>query len=274
VFEQWRHDCRLGWRSLCRAPGFSIAASLTIALGIAGTTVMFALVRGVLLRPLPFPEQDHIVVAWSETESSRSLHWPFRVADLRMLGEASRTFESVAGVGYNGAVPTVATENGSAASIRLTPVSGNFFSVLGIRPLLGRAFTAADDVVGAERRLVLSYRLWQRRYGGSRDVLGRTVILHEQPFTVVGVMPPDVEYPQGVEAWITVAGMTLTNAAFRVDVDMIARLAPGVTIAQASSELGGLLQRLESVLTSGTPFRLRPVVRRYSDVIVGDVRFC
>jgi predicted permease len=273
MLEQWRHDFRLAWRGLRATPIFTIAAALTLALGIAGTTVMFALVRGVLLRPLPFPEQDRLVAAWSETDASRSLHWPFRVADIETLGAASRTFEAVAGVGYNGAVPTVVIEDGSASYIRVTPVSGNFFSVLRVQPVLGRAFNAADDVTGAERTLVLSYRLWQRRYGGAADVIGRSIVLHEQAFTIIGVMPPDVEYPQSVEAWVTVAGLTMTNAAFRVDVDTIARLAPGVTIEQASSELGALLLRLESVSTSTTPFRLRPVVRRYSDVIAGDVRF-
>ena len=143
MFEQWRHDFRLAWRGLRRAPLFTAAAALTLALGIAGTTVMFALVRGILLRPLPVPEQDRLVLAWAETDSSRSLHWPFRVADLQMLGDASRTFESVAGVGYNGAVPTVAVENDSIADFYLTSFPGGDLAANVHRyPSMGDAMTA------------------------------------------------------------------------------------------------------------------------------------
>jgi predicted permease len=274
VFEHWWQDLRLAWRGLCRARGFTGSAVLTLAVGIAGTTVMFALVEGVLLRPLPVREQDRLVVAWIERREVGATHWPLPVRDIDVIGKESRTLERVAGVGHTGADPLVAIENGVAGYINGASVSGDFFEVLGVDPLLGRALTRADDVTGAENVLVIAHRLWQRRYGGSHDVLGRRLILADRPFTIVGVMPPDVEYPRGVEAWVTVAALTstLTNPAFRVDVDLVARLGPGITIDQAASELQGLIARIDAGAPAGGLRDRTPVVRSYTDVVVGDVR--
>ncbi len=274
TIEQCLNDLRLALRGLSRARGFSIAAVVTLAVGVAGTTAMFALVHGVLLRPLPIREQDRVVVAWNEVPSGGPAHWPFFASDIEEIARATRTLEHVAGVGYNGARPVLAVENGAATYISAVSVTGRFFNVLGVTPMLGRALTAADDVAGANQVLVISHALWQRRYGGARDVLGRRVILTHRPFTVVGVMPPDVEYPRGVEAWMTVAALTstLTNPAFRVDVDLIGRLRSGVTINQARGELQSLVPQLEARAPANAPRGRVPVVRSYEDVLVGDVR--
>jgi hypothetical protein len=134
--------------------------------------------------------------------------------------------------------------------------------------------SAALTVAGAENVLVMSHGLWQRRYGGSREVIGRRLMLRDRQFTIVGVMPQDMEYPRGVEAWMTVAAdaSILTNPAFRVDVDLIARLRPGTTIEQAASELHGLIARLDADAPPGELRGRTPVVRSYADVVVGDVR--
>ena len=247
---------------------------LTLGTGIAGAVAMFAIVQGVLLRPLPILEQDRLVVIWTHVGDAASGHWPFRAADIDLLRRESRVLESVAGVIYNGAGSFVAIESGSASYIMGAPVSGEFFDVLGVQPILGRAFTRADDVAGAEKVLVITHRLWQRRYGGARDAIGRRVIIAAQPFTIVGVMPPDVEYPRGVEAWISVAAATamLENPAFRIDVDAIARLKPGATIEQAASELQDLTPHLEESRQPNGLRGLRPVVRSYEELVVGDVR--
>jgi predicted permease len=157
-------------------------------------------------------------------------------------------------------------------------VTGDFFRATGGEPALGRTLAPRDDVAGAENVLVITHRLWQRRYGGSPDVIGRRLLVREQPFTVVGVMPPGLECPEGVEAWLTLAAAasTAANPAFREgilrDVDLVARLRPGVTIDQAKSELMGLAPRLEADAPAGAVKGLRPVVRSYEDVVVGDVR--
>jgi predicted permease len=275
TLERLGQDFRLAWRGLRRTRGFTVTAVLTLTVGIAGTTVMFALVRGVLLRPLPLPNPDRLVVAWSEPADAQASHWPLGLDEVRLLARSGGAFERVAGVGYNGAVRTIVTENGAASYLRTTPVTGDFFSVLDVSPILGRAFTAADDVAGSEPVAVITYALWQRRYGGTHDVLDRVIEIREQRFRIAGVMPADVEYPRGVEVWTTVAGMTktLANAAFRVDVDVMARLAPGVSLAQAEGEVGTILATFGDKPGSGRPHNLRPVVRRYSDIVVGDVRY-
>jgi putative ABC transport system permease protein len=274
IFEQCVDDLRLAWRGLRRAKAFTAAAVFTLAVGIAGTTVMFALIHGVLLRPLPVREQDRLVVAWKELRTGAAGHWPYRAGEIVEIARSARLLDRVAGVGYNGATPFVGIENGSASYINGASVTGRFFDVIGVEPVLGRALTDADDVAGAEKVLVITDGLWQRRYGGTRDVVGRRLIVNNHAFTIVGVMPSDIEYPRGVEAWMSVATLTsiLTNPAFRVDLDLVARLRPGVTIEQAASELQGLTSRLEAAAPSNAPRGGVIVVRSYADVLVGDVR--
>ena len=278
IFEQWWQDLRLAWRGLRQAKAFTGAAVFTLAAGIAGTTVMFALIQGVLLRPLPVREPDRLIVAWTRVRSTGATHWPFQASDIDVISGESRVLESVAGISYYDPSPFVAVENESATYISGAAVAGDFFRVIGVPPILGRVLNRADDVVGAENVLVITHGLWQRRYGGSREVIGRRMTVSERPFTIVGVMPPDVECPRGVEAWMTVAASasTVSNPAFREgilrDVDLIARLRPGATIEQARSELQGLTSRLEADAPPDSVRGLTPVVRSYEDAVVGDVR--
>jgi putative ABC transport system permease protein len=138
--EQCWQDFRTAWRGLCRAPAFSMVAILTLAIGIAGTTAMFALVHGVLLRPLPVRDQDRVVVAWRAAPTSPGTRWPFHTDDLRFIVGESRVFEAVAGVGYQAPSRVVAVERGVAGYVQLAPVTGDFFTVLGVRPQLGRVW--------------------------------------------------------------------------------------------------------------------------------------
>jgi predicted permease len=278
LFEQWWQDLRLASVGLRRARAFTGAAVLTLAVGIGGTTAMFALVQGVLLRPLPVPKQGRLIFAWKALPAAGSAHWPFRAPEIDVISRESRVLESVAGVSYyDHPSPFSVVENGSAGSISGAAVAGDFFRVLGVAPILGRPLNRADDVMGAESVLVITHGLWQRRYGGSRDVIGRRLIVSERPFTIVGVMPPQVECPHGVEAWMTLAAgaSTMTNPghdAVLRDVDLIARLRPGATIEQARSELVGLTSRLEIDAPPDAVRGWTPIVRSYEDVVVGDVR--
>lgn len=267
----WR-DVRLAVRGLWRARAFAAAAVLTLSVGIAGTTATFALVRGVLLRPLPVPEQDRVVVAWNEL--ARAGHWPFSISDYETLRDGSRTLDGVAGVGYIGALPVAVIDRGTPAYIRTASVTGNFFDVLGVEPIVGRTFNRTDDTKGAERVLVITHGLWQRRFGGSPDVVGQRVTIQRQAFTIVGVMPRDVEYPRGVEAWSTVAGATSVgaNPAFNIAVDVVARMRSGVTIAQATDELNTLTALIDADPKSGRPAGLKVVSRPYVEMVVGDMR--
>ena len=278
AFEEWRDDFRLAARGLVRARGFTGSAVLTLALGISGASVMFALIEGVLLRPLPVREQDRLVLAWKELRATGFARYPFRAREIEVLEDASQVLESVAGVSYYDPSPFVAVENGVANEVNGAAVTGDFFRVMGVEPILGRALNRSDDSSGATNVLVISHRLWQGRYGGALDVIGRRLVVSEQPFTIVGVMPPDVECPNGTLAWMTLhaSASTITNQAFREgvlrDVALFARLRQGATLEQARRELLALTPRLEADAPKDAPRGSTPVVRSYKDVVVGDVR--
>lgn len=262
------------WRGLRRDRSFAVVAIGTLALGIAAATMMFALIRGVLLRPLPVREQDRVIVAWKELRSSGFAHYPFGGPDVEAAAEGSQLLESGAGVTSNGAFPWIAVEDGAADYVNGALVTGRFFEVLGTGPILGRALSQTDDVDGAEHVVVISNGLWRRRYGASPGALGRSIAFGGIPFRIVGVVP-DLDYPRGAEAWRTVrsvpAGGTFGDAA-RYEVDLIARLRPAVTIEQAASELQAMVPRLAATAPPDHPRDLVPVVRSLEDVIVGDVR--
>ncbi len=266
---------RLAWRALLRAKAFSAAAILTLALGISGTTVIFALVRGVLLRPLPVRDQARLIVAWKELRASGFTHHPFGDADIEGVRTASQLLDAVAGLDANGVGREVVTEGGVSSYVHSASVTGPFFQVLGVDAALGRTLTSADDVDGTENVLVISHGLWTRRYAASRDVIGRRVTLAEQRFTIVGVMPPDLDYPHGVEVWRTThsvpSGGPFGDAARR-EVDLVARLRPSATVEQATSELTALTQRFEREAPPDTIRGLVPVVRPLEEAVVGEVR--
>ena len=279
VGEQTWHDLQRAWRDLCRVRGVALPSVLMLAVGIAGTTVMFTLLQGVLLRPLPVRDPAGLVAGWKELPAVGGMaHYPYTNTEIESLARTSRTLESVAGVGYNGVWHSLVFENGTPGYIDIMCVSGEFFRVLGVAPVLGRVLGPSDDVEGAEGALVITHALWQRRYGGSPDVLGRRIVTGERPFTIVGVMPPDVEYPSGVEAWDTLHGdaATQTNPTFRMgilrDLDLFARLRPGVTVAQAAAELQAVSTALEATAPPDTPRGQRPLLRTYADILTGDVR--
>jgi putative ABC transport system permease protein len=229
----------------------------------------------VLLRPLAVFEQDRLLVAWKEVRSSGSAHYPFGNTEIESVADASELLENAAGVGRHGGYRAVAVENGVASYVTVSLVTGGFFDVLGVRPLLGRTLARTDDVDGAENVLVISHGLWQRRYGASREVIGRRMLLSDVSFTVVGVMPPDLDYPRGVEVWRLTRSMGTDGPfgdAARREVNLIARLRPGVTVEQARSELTALTQQLDASAPPGYLRGLVPVVHSFEDVVVGDVR--
>ncbi len=278
TIEPLLHDVRLAWRGLRRAKGFTAAAVLTLAVGMAGVTSMFALIQGVLLRPLPMTEPERLVAVSKELRSAGSTPLPFSKAEFDLIRGAEQVFASAAAVGYNDPSQTEITDERSTDYIRTTRVTGGFFDVLGVRPFLGRTLSPADDSAGSELVLVLTHGLWQSRYGGALDVIGRRVTLNDQRFVIVGVMPPDVAYPRGVDAWMTVeARVALTGnptfqGAVRGELDVIARLQPGVTVVQAASALAALAPQLAATAPPGAANTGTALVRSIADVVVGDVR--
>ena len=158
VIDRFWQDLRQAWRSLNRARAFSGAVAATFALGMAGAISMFALIEGILLRPLAVPNEDQLVVGWRQLSDSASGHWPFRTMDIDTLRAGSRRLESIAGVGYNDPSPLALVDGGSVTFVQGARVGGDFFRVLGAGPALGRTLTARDDVTGAENVLVITLR--------------------------------------------------------------------------------------------------------------------
>jgi len=268
-FGAFRQDVHYAVRSLRREPGFALTATLTLALGIGAATAMFSVVNGVLLRSLPVVDEDRVMVMWAEAPARDFPHVPFLQPMLEEYADANRAYELLAGIDYNGAWPRVMRDGDEPVTITGTWVTGDFFRVMGVVPALGRTLLPDDDVPGAAPAMVISHGFWQRHFGGDASAIGRAFRWNDQNFTIVGVMPRGFAYPQGVEFWTALAPVRST--VMETHLDLVGRLRPGVTVEQAREDLATFLQRTDAErppMMQG----LRPVVRPFPEMIVGDVR--
>src|SRR6266699_5219863 len=185
-----RGDVRHALRTLRNAKGFAAVAILTLALGIGLATAVFTVADALLLRRLPVRDQDRVVVLWGQ-KSDQDFAYPLGFDDARQFAQRTRVLERVATFASLGAAPLPIRDADQISRLRRALVSGEFFDVLGVRPVLGRALQPSDDVYGAAPVMVLSYAAWQRRFGGDTHVLGRQIVMYEDgvPYTIVGVMP-------------------------------------------------------------------------------------
>src|SRR5438552_3198003 len=237
-------DLRYAVRTLRKSPGFAAAGILTLALAIGSNTAVFSVVNGVLLRPLPFAEQDRLFVLAEQSRQGafRPPSYP-TFLDWRAQSSAFADLAYVRGGGQRLAGPE------GIQSIVASAVSTGFFATLGEGPLLGRLFTQDEERAGTHVA-VLSYALWQSRFGGDPHILGKTLSLTAGVFTVVGVLPHDVAYPpwaseqlyMPIEA-VAATDRALTQRGFHADCRIIGRLKPGVTHEQAKADLDGVAGR-------------------------------
>jgi putative ABC transport system permease protein len=233
-------DLRLAARSLLHSPGFTLLVVATLTLGIGANTAIFALVNETLLRPLPFHEPDRLVFVWDRSPDGASS--PMSPPAWKALATRTDVFESVSGstdAMYN---LTGVGEPESIVGYRFGPA---VFGTLGVSPALGRVFTADENRPGGEHVVVLSHRLWQRKFGGDPSVVGRSVTLSGHPYTIVGVMPPGVVHPPGVELWTPLALPEGTRDDGRLRfVRVVARLRPGVSLEAAKRAVSEVSSRL------------------------------
>ncbi len=259
-------DLRHALRSLRRAPGFALTAALSLALGIGVATAMFTVFQAVLLRPLPVRDADRVVALWSFRDPTVEI--PVVTPEVDDVARASRMLSEVAGVVHWGAYPApLEQEDHQPITLRQTVVTGNFFEVLGARPVIGRLLRREDGVTGAEPVAVLSYDAWRRHFGGDRRVLGRRLVepTGGTTFTIVGVAPPGLDYPVGAEFWEATTPVTRTG------MDVVARLAPGVSPGAARAEFLPLVRRLDRQYH----IQLDPIgssVRTLKDQMLGSAR--
>jgi predicted permease len=251
----------------------STVGTTTLALGIGVSTVSFSAVRAVLLEPLPVTAEDELAVLWQRSVARNFDHVPFLPAALDAAQELGDPIEAVAAVPINGAVVTPGRGADGSFSIAHARIGGDFFGLLGVDPALGRMLNAEDDAVGAAPTVVLSHGYWSQNLGGREDVLGTVLEFARVPFTVVGVAPPEFDYPRGTEAWVTLRGSFPdweTDPATRYELDLIVRLRPGFGVDDAAAamdrlfaEQTGLSARAADLATVGLPF---------TDAVMGDLR--
>jgi len=234
-------DLRFGLRVLRRNPGFTAVAALTLALGIGGTAVVFSLLDAVLLRPLPYPYSERLFRLFPlEGKRKRGVEQA-SYADFRDWQRQTRTFESLAAYGGDSLNLTGTAEPERVQASTVTP---GFFATLGVSPVLGREFRSDD----AESVAILSYALWQRRFGGDAGIVGKPIHVEGRAYTVVGVLPPEVRFRS--HPWATPASdifvpVVPTPARNWHSVRVLGRLAPGVSKEQALAEINGIAARLK-----------------------------
>ena len=246
--DDLQRDVRHGLRTLVRNPGFTVAVVLTLALGIGANTAIYSVVNAVLLRPLPYPDPDHLVRLWST--HARTNRWGDWVSypDFKDWREQNRNFEDMAAYRFwlfnvtGGEYPEV---------VPGVYVTHNLFSVLHAKPMLGRSFLSEEDQPGRNQVVILSFGLWQRRFGSDPGLVGRTVTIGDQSHTVVGIMPPGFGFPgRETNVWIPHGPLEELPQRGSHNFRVVARLKPGVTVEQAQAEMdavaAGLAERYPS----------------------------
>jgi putative ABC transport system permease protein len=235
-------DIRYGIRGLIKRPGFTAVAVLTLALGIGANSAIFSVLNAVLLRPLPYTDPDRIVRI-DETEGNGGMGVsPPNLVDFQ---QQNHTFESVAG--YTGG-SFILTNAGEPLRVQSCAISAELFSVVGVQPLIGRSFSAEDIKPGQERAALISYELWQRRFGGDHDLLQKQITLDSESYTVAGVMPAGFEFPiqaERVEVWTPLPQpedlAELRGAHY---LDVVGRLKPDASLDQARADLATIATRI------------------------------
>ncbi|HZD32469.1 MAG TPA: ABC transporter permease, partial [Candidatus Angelobacter sp.] len=242
---QWeisRRDLRYSMRSLLRSPGFAITAVLLVTIGIGANVAIFTLADYVLVRPLPFPEPERLVKVWEKHPGYSMME--LSPANYRDINAAATSFASLAA--YSDLAMNL-VGNGEPVRVEGGVVTGNLFATLGRPPLIGNFFSERDDQPGAPPTVVLSYSFWQTEFGGDAGMIGKSIILDDKAYTVIGVMPPDFQFPtREIQFWRT---YTFDEESYKDRNDNwltgIGRLKPGVSMAQARNEVEVIARRLQ-----------------------------
>jgi putative ABC transport system permease protein len=263
-------DLKIAVRHLMKSPGFAVTAVLMLAVGIGATTAIFSIVEGVLLRPLPFPEPDRLMVLSDVLQGANvggNGEDGVTAPDIRNYMRDTHSFSSLGG--YQGTGLEL-SGMGDPATVNATRMSGGVLPALGVQPMLGRVFTQEEDDKH-QQVAVLSYATWESRFQGDKNILGKKILLDRKPYEVIGVMPRSFEFPlqpghlNRTELWVpmsfTAAELAPASAA-NWSYNMVARLTPGVTAAQAVNDAG---QVAKETVRNYPPFlagfTMHPVVR-------------
>jgi putative ABC transport system permease protein len=262
-------DVRYGARLLLRSPGFTAIAIGALALGIGANTAIFSAIDAVLIRPLPYREADRLTVVWEDASFAgfpKNTPAPANFVDWRKQNQVFTDMAALRSAGGN------LTGDGPPDFVQGQRVTSSLFRILGVPALIGRTLTDDDDRAG-ERVVILSYRLWQRRYGGDRAIIGRSMLINDEKHTVLGVMPRGFAFPvRKIEFW-TPARMTAAELARRGShyLTVVARLKPGVTLGRAQRDMNAIAKRLEQEYPDSNR-HIGAVVVPLRDELVGTYR--
>src|SRR5688572_130611 len=272
-------DLRYALRSLSRARGFTIAVVLTLGLGIGANTAIFSVVRGVLLRPLPHQDGDRLMYLRQSAEAAGpgGENVRFSVPEINDFRSASKTLGGIAE--YS---PMTFTLEGETDAVRIDVglVTGNYFSVMGLSPILGRAFGAGDDGTAAAPVMMLTHAYWLKRFGGDSGIVGKSLRVGGRPVAVVGVLQPAPYFPARIDALMNMvnsehhlSAMMVTGRTHRMT-EMIARLAPGASVDQARAEVAAITARAHTehpeAYDAGSGFRV--TLTPFQEVLGQDAR--
>ncbi len=266
--ERALRELRQSLRALSRAPAFTVTAVLVLGLGIGLATAVFTVFDAVLVHPLPVSSPERVVLP--RTLDPAGVDVGMTQEELRELGASSTQLEAVAGVAHQGAAAFPVTDGDRVLSLRESWVTGGFFELLGVRPALGRFFSAADERPTGQTAsvVVLSHDAWRQSFGGDSSVIGRRLgsPYTRESSTIIGVAPPGLAYPAGTELWTPTVYPSL---------DVVARLAPGATPESARTEFFAILERIASRRTAEGAAGVRLAgadIETFADAVLGDVR--
>ncbi|HET9743546.1 MAG TPA: ABC transporter permease [Terriglobales bacterium] len=271
--ETLLQDLRYALRVLRRSPGFAVVAIITLALGIGANTAVFSIVYGVVFRPLPYPQPQRIVEL-TESSPRGSGEQDVTYSELQFLEQHNSPFQFLAGYtvqGYNLGV------GNSTERVKGQPVSTDYFHVLGITPLLGRDFVTEDNIGKGARVAILSYETWQRQMGSDRDIIGRTITLDGEPFTVIGVMPTGIEpeidpiAPGDTDLWTPLA-LVRDTAGTGENIEVLGRLRPAASLVQARAQMGSITAEFRKAFPDELSTTAVLSVDSYRTMLSSDVR--
>ncbi len=264
--DEMFQDLRYGLRMLLKNPGFTLIAIVTLALGIGANTTIFTMANSMLLKPLPFKDPERLVMVWRTNAEQTAKDVPSSVPLFIDWQQRNQVFEQMTAF-TNGRFNLASAD--AAALVRGANVSAGFFETLGVPPLLGRGFLPDEDKPGAEAVVVLSYGLWQQQFGDAPGIIGQQVTINALPCTVIGVMPPGFNYPDGTRLWRT---LTLDPQANRQAyfINVLARLKPGMTREQAHAGMDSVAEQVAAQYAQSTRdhFDVTPL----SEQLTGAIR--
>ncbi|MGD0993580.1 MAG: ABC transporter permease [Gemmatimonadales bacterium] len=258
-------DIRYGFRSLRQSPALALVAVVVLTFGIGLATAGFSIVYGVILKGLPYPGGERVVMVYrnNPAQNERQMGVPF--SDYLDYRQQQHSFDAIAAY-YSGTVNVSGT--GDAERYTGSWVTAAAFDVAFARPLLGRAFRPGEDAPGGGAVAVIGYGMWQRRFGGDRGVIGRSLRVNGAPFTIVGVMPEGYQFPDNADLWLPLqleAGMKRGDGQW---LEVVGMLKPGVTVPQANADMGVIARRLQEQYPA-TNKDIGAVAQRFVDAAIG-----